>query len=144
MKEKRLTLFLAITLVLTLLSFVSAEDCRVEGQSCGYAPGIDCCQGLDCDYFQCVDRNEIVCGDGICQYPETKTTCSLDCGEPPICGNGICEAGETLGATYYCENDCGNNPDTFNWKQIVIFSIIVILVILISFNFYKYLKKGKR
>lgn len=45
------------------------------------------------------------CGDAICGYSESCTTCSIDCG-PCIyyCGDGLCNVGETC---LSCEADCG-------------------------------------
>jgi hypothetical protein len=45
-----------------------------------------------------------VCGDDLCQAPETPQTCPADCGGP-VCGNGSCEQGE---GTTTCPSDCGS------------------------------------
>jgi len=88
----------------------SGGTCNSKGQSCdgpsNLQSGKPCCSGLTCANFQCVDTSEFVCGDGICQYTETKTSCPADCGTAPVCGDGKCDSGETLGATYYCPADC--------------------------------------
>ena len=45
------------------------------------------------------------CGDGSCNYGETSSTCSQDCGPPPdVCGNGTCGPTEDQ---YNCPSDCG-------------------------------------
>jgi hypothetical protein len=47
------------------------------------------------------------CGDGVCQPPESRTTCAADCG----CGNGVCEGPETkinCAADCCAEAVCGN------------------------------------
>lgn len=77
---------------------------RSEGESC--YPPYECQTGLTCANFQCVDLTSFVCGDGICQYTETQTSCPSDCTDAPVCGDGNCEAGETSGATYDCPADC--------------------------------------
>ena len=99
-------LILALFLMFALASFVSA--CQPEGYSCGYQGGgqPECCAGLTCAYFQCFDQSSVVCGDDVCQYPETRANCPEDCGEPPVCGDGICEPGETIGALFACPEDC--------------------------------------
>ena len=47
---------------------------------------------------------EPVCGDGICHFGETPTSCPADCQvSGPVCGNDICELGET---EVSCSVDC--------------------------------------
>ncbi len=43
-----------------------------------------------------------VCGDGVCESPETCGSCAADCGD--CCGNGVCEAAESCCT---CAGDCG-------------------------------------
>jgi hypothetical protein len=50
-----------------------------------------------------------VCGDGLCQYPESCSSCAADCGQcktppPPKCGDGICNGTES---SKTCPSDCG-------------------------------------
>ncbi len=82
------------------------ECCQKEGQSCGFTAGKDCCEGLKCANFQCIDEEKIECGNDICEYSETKRSCPEDCGEEPSCGDGNCDAGETYGASFCCSEDC--------------------------------------
>jgi len=49
------------------------------------------------------------CGDGLCQSPETCSTCPGDCGvclppPPPVCGDHSCNGSETCSS---CPGDCG-------------------------------------
>jgi hypothetical protein len=55
---------------------------------------IDAPQAIDA-----TDAPPTVCGDGVCQSPETAATCAADCS---LCGNGVCNSGEQ--AT--CPTDC--------------------------------------
>lgn len=93
--------------------FSSVPSFVSEGSSCGYKLDSSplCQSGLTCEFFQCVNRDSFVCGDGICQTSETKSSCSIDCGSPPVCGDDICSAGETKGATYECLTDCRLDED---------------------------------
>ena len=44
-----------------------------------------------------------VCGNGVCEEPESALQCDRDCGAGRVCGNGLCETGETAAT---CETDC--------------------------------------
>jgi len=80
-----------------------------EGETCGLnSNGPFCESGLSCANFQCVAP--ATCGDNICQYPETMSSCPNDCGEAPVCGDGVCDIGENPGATYDCPSDCDDEP----------------------------------
>ena len=46
-----------------------------------------------------------VCGDGICNFGETTSSCPVDC--PPVCGDGTCDGTETCSS---CTADCGVCP----------------------------------
>lgn len=48
------------------------------------------------------------CGDGVCESPETETSCHADCAptpvpDAPVCGDGVCESPET---ELSCSADC--------------------------------------
>jgi hypothetical protein len=78
------------------------------------------------DGYQCTEDPVVpasyCCGDSTCSGPEDSTSCSLDCGAPPVCGNGIIETGEICdgaalsddtcqdlgydGGTLACQSDC--------------------------------------
>lgn len=52
------------------------------------------------------------CGDGICQYPESYSSCSQDCPYVPpaaYCGDGACNGSETCSS---CSRDCICVPST--------------------------------
>ena len=44
------------------------------------------------------------CGDGACSFPETCSSCPMDCGSCGGCGDGTCGAGESCST---CVPDCG-------------------------------------
>jgi hypothetical protein len=58
----------------------------------------------DASVHQCF---QTVCGDGLCQYPETNCSCPQDCGAgcppPPRCGDGVCNGTESH---LSCPGDC--------------------------------------
>ena len=74
------------------------EVCDGDTQTCvinGYNGLQTCNSPLSCTWGACVPSQW--CGDGICNGPETTTSCAQDCPtNPPApdCGNGIIEAGE--------------------------------------------------
>ena len=55
-----------------------------------------------------VDAAKPVCGDGICNGPETAASCPGDCAiNPPVCGDGVCDGTEDCSS---CSDDCGVCP----------------------------------
>lgn len=87
------------------------SDCqnRICGDDgCGGSCG-ECNDGLACNKVgQCVVAQSI-CGDGVCDGPETPDNCVADCGRvKPPCGNGVCDPDED---DLTCPEDCpGTQP----------------------------------
>jgi len=50
-----------------------------------------------------------VCGDLVCQSPETSSSCPTDCDTGPVCGDFVCESPETSTS---CPTDCGTVGDS--------------------------------
>ncbi len=97
----------------------------VEGQ-CRYEDRlIQYCSSNHCDAGRCITRD--YCGDGICNYGETKNTCPEDC--PALCGDGICDETETV---FNCYSDCGRSVS------------ITLLIVLIGAGIYLIIKKKRR
>lgn len=46
------------------------------------------------------------CGDGLCELPETPTSCPIDCFVVPSCGDGTCNGSESSAT---CPQDCGTS-----------------------------------
>jgi hypothetical protein len=44
------------------------------------------------------------CGNGVCEGPESSSTCPSDCGAVPLCGDGVCGKDEN---PCNCPADCG-------------------------------------
>jgi type II secretory pathway pseudopilin PulG len=59
--------------------------------------------------FNNAGQNATVCGNQICELPETFQSCPADCSAVQICGNNVCDEDETQ---YNCPNDCGSPPVT--------------------------------
>ena len=57
------------------------------------------------------DPGNPVCGNLICEVPETPFDCPADCSQGPSCGNLICEAGET---PLSCPADCSSGATCGN------------------------------
>lgn len=83
-----------------------------QGSGTPFAPGPVCGDGL----CQAPETNGTcpadcpaapVCGDGLCQAPEDNASCPADCPPAPVCGDGICEAPEDNAS---CSADCPAAP----------------------------------
>ncbi len=104
----------------------------------------ECADG--CDGDECADA-DINCevGESKCSSDRTsKATClntgsgGSDWGEYISCGEGYkCDDSDSLNVQCIPKKE-------FNWTQLIVISVIILLVILIAFNFYKYFKKGRR
>jgi hypothetical protein len=82
------------------------------GDTCQSGGGNECAAGLAClgqaTGATCQQTGSFcfvppVCGDHICQPPETPQSCPQDCGGGGLCGDGICEANESPAT---CPQDC--------------------------------------
>jgi hypothetical protein len=73
-------------------------------------PGVaeNCINNVDDDCDGLTDEDCVFCGNGVCDYNESYSTCALDC--DPICGNGIREAGEQ------CDKDDFNGLTCQNYS----------------------------
>jgi hypothetical protein len=55
--------------------------------------------------YAAVDGGTAICGDAVCEDPETCSSCQTDCGPcEPVCGDGVCDPTEDCNT---CPDDCG-------------------------------------
>ncbi len=94
----------------------ACEERKARGEPCDTLLD-ECAVGLGCwgDPRTCQGSPEVapycyvppVCGDDLCEPPETIETCEHDCA---ICGDGVCSIHESWAE---CASDCPRCPDGF-------------------------------
>ena len=109
MNNTQIKLLVLGIFILSSLMIISA--CQNEGQSCGYTSGVDCCEGLDCQNFQCIDTGSCSSGETKCGevgYPDISGDVYYKC----IAGTFISQGGIDGKCGYV---DCGVTGDVCNY-----------------------------
>jgi MYXO-CTERM domain-containing protein len=105
------------------------SGCAGEDVTYAFRAIADLCGDGTCQEFfgeattNCVSDCGSACGDGVCNGPESPTSCPEDCG---TCGNGVCDPGETAVTCSMdgCPPLCGDgvcngqeNSDPFSYLE---------------------------
>jgi hypothetical protein len=85
------------------------------------------------------------CGDSVCDFNETCSSCETDCGTCTIaliqCGDGICSSGES---SYTCPSDCtAVPPSSRTWLFVITLIVIIGGIILLVYLLFRKFKKAK-
>lgn len=91
------------------ITIYDCGDGTVQGsESCDLGAGNGVCPAT-CSVTCTINPGCPVCGNGICEAPETIATCPADC-VASVCGNGVCESDESF---FTCPADCHATIEEF-------------------------------